>query len=173
LLGLFNVRFVASEFDLPMEGLTLLSRFGETRLYENQMALPRAWVQPAAAPVGEQIRPVGGLSWEPSHIEMVAEGPGLLVLSEVYYPGWRVRVDGQPASIEQVAGLLRGVYLSPGEHRVLFNYQPASLYVGVFLCALAISFLVLSWRRAPRVGAPAESGPFSPAQMKSEDQPDL
>ena len=173
LLGLLNVRFVASEFDLPVEGLALLSRFGETRLYENQMALPRAWVQPEDTPVGDQIRPVERLSWEPSHIDMAAEGPGLLVLSEVDYPGWRVWVDGQPAAIVQVADLLRGVHLSPGEHQILFTFQPVSLYIGGLLCALAISFLALSWRRSLQVGTPAEPESFTPELVKTGDQFDL
>ncbi len=36
LLGLLNVHYVASEFDLQSEGLVLRERVGETRLYENR-----------------------------------------------------------------------------------------------------------------------------------------
>ncbi len=45
LLGLLNVRYVLAEYDLPVDGLWLRARFGETRLYENVEAKPRAWVQ--------------------------------------------------------------------------------------------------------------------------------
>jgi hypothetical protein len=44
MLGLLNVRYVSAEFDLPVEGLHETARFGETRVYENEFARPRAFV---------------------------------------------------------------------------------------------------------------------------------
>ena len=173
LLGLLNVRYVAAEFDVRVDGLVLHTRFGETRLYENQKALPRAWVQPEDASAGEQVLSVRALKWSPDSIEVTADGPGRLVLAEIDYPGWRAWMDGQPTPIEQSAGLLRSVTLSPGEHRVIFTFQPTSLYLGWILCALSITFLVLSWRKAPTIGAPPEPGPFLPAQTETEERPEL
>ena len=44
LLGLLNVRYVAAEFPMPMDGLSEISRFGSTYLYEMVHALPRAFI---------------------------------------------------------------------------------------------------------------------------------
>ena len=50
----------------------------------------------------------------------------LLVLTDVHFPGWEVRVDGREQPLERVDYLLRGVALDPGRHEVEFLYRPAS-----------------------------------------------
>jgi hypothetical protein len=56
--------------------------------------------------------------------------PALLVLSEVWYPGWRAIVDGTRQPTYRVDGVVRGVYLEPGSHTVEWQYRPASLQWG-------------------------------------------
>ena len=141
-LGLLNVRYVVSEFDLPVQGLELEATFGETRIYRNRMALPRAWIQSEDAMPGEQSRPVVLSSRSPDQINLTVEGPGLLVLSEIIYPGWKAWVDGKPAPVQVVAGLLRGVTLEPGPHRVVFAFQPMSIYISLVLAGLGFLLLV-------------------------------
>ena len=92
----------------------------------------------------------------PDRIAVQARGPGLLVLSEVDYPGWEVRIDGKSAHKEVVAGLLRGVRLSSGEHQVEFIFRPVSVYVGLALGSfgwlLWILFNLADLRRNARAG---------------------
>jgi len=133
LLGLLNVRYLASEFDIQVEGLVLRERVGRTRIYENLLALPRAWIQAAGLTPGEEIRPVRSMSWSPQRIALEADGPGLLILSEVMYPGWQVWVDGYQASIKTVTGLLRGVILEAGRHQVVFVFRPRTVFLGIGL----------------------------------------
>jgi hypothetical protein len=140
-LGLLNVRYVAAAFDLDLDGLALLKRFGDTRLYENEEAHLRAWVYPQDSRIGSPLRDVDQITWSPECIEIAASGPGLLVLSEVAYPGWRAWVDGSPAQVETVHELLRGVPLAEGDHQVVFAFRPLSLYLGLGLCVCAIVYL--------------------------------
>jgi hypothetical protein len=63
---------------------------------------------------------------------------GLLVLSDVYYPGWQARVDGQPAPIYRANYLLRAVPVETGQHRIEVYYDPPLFKVG-----LAITILIL------------------------------
>lgn len=49
--------------------------------------------------------------------------PGLLVLSDYYYPGWRCYLDGKAVDILRVNYILRGVYLPKGDHEVRFEYK--------------------------------------------------
>ena len=137
-LGLLNVRYVVSEFDLPVEGLALRERSGETRIYENLKAMPRAWVQnPEGLPSGNQAgAEITGRG--PNRIELQAEGPGVLVLSEIAYPGWRVTVDGKAREVETTEGLLRAVRLEAGVHEVAFIYRPLSVYAGLGLWVLGM-----------------------------------
>ena len=65
-----------------------------------------------------------------------AAGPRMLVLTDSYYPGWTVTVDGVSQPILPVDILFRGVHLAPGAHQVIFRYQPESWRLGLLLSAL-------------------------------------
>ncbi len=64
--------------------------------------------------------------------------PGMLVLTDDYYPGWKASVDGRPARIYRVDYLLRGVRIPAGAHTVVFTYQPASWRRGWIISAAAL-----------------------------------
>ena len=76
--------------------------------------------------------------------------PGLLVLSEVTYPGWRVYVNGERAKLHEANGVLRAVHLPGGESRVVFRFLPLAFYVGTALSSLTVvlivAYAVLRWR---------------------------
>jgi hypothetical protein len=138
LLRLLDVQYIAAAFDLDMPGLSLVQHFGETRLYKIDLpAPPRAWVN---SPAGGSDQAAGQAlitRWEPDKIELTAQGEGTLVLSEIYYPGWRAWVDGKEVAVVAVDGLLRGVPLSPGPHQVILRFLPTSVYIGLALAAVA------------------------------------
>jgi hypothetical protein len=150
LLGLLNVGFVAAEFDLAVNGLQLEAEFGSTRLYRNLLARPRSWLEPGEA-TDSPIQQPEITAWSPDRIEVQAQGPGLLVLSEIAYPGWKVEVDGADQPVETFDGLLRAVSVASGEHRVVFTYRPASLYWG--LAGFTIAAVCLAAAAWPGRGA--------------------
>ena len=158
MLGLLNIGYVPAEYDLHADGLVLAQRFGETRLYENLLAMPRAWVQSETAGFDGRGQPVERLDWSPNRISLQAEGSGRLVLSEIDYPGWQVAVDGKPGQLRKAYGLLRSVDLPSGSHSVDFNYRPASVTTGIVLaffgmmCILSIAlYQVLNQRKAQHI----------------------
>jgi hypothetical protein len=63
----------------------------------------------------------------------------LLVATDLFYPGWRVAVDGEEDEIHRVNGLFRGVLLDPGSHRVVYRFQPSTFRVGIILCAATLA----------------------------------
>jgi hypothetical protein len=132
-LGLLNVRYVAAEFDLSAAGLKLVAQFDETRIYENALALPPAWIDRADGRANTEL-----MAYTPNRIEVRAVGPGWLILSEMNYPGWQVWVDGERAELEAYADVLRAVSLEAGEHNVRFVYRPLSVYLGVLICAIGL-----------------------------------
>ena len=150
-LGLLNVGYVVSDYDLTSENLSLVAREGESRIYQNNLVKPRAWVQPVDLPVGEGILSTPAPDISPNRISLTAEGPGLLVLSEIDYPGWVVRVDNTRANIRSAAGILRAVELPAGNHAVTFTYQPASMLIGLALATTAwLGMLILALRGKTR-----------------------
>jgi len=148
LLGLLNVGYVVAAYELPVEGLVLREKFESAWVYENTQVLPRAWVQPVDEDIGADVTPAEMLDWGPNEITLRAEGPGLLVLSEFAYPGWRVSVDGERAEMEAPLGLLRGVQIASSEHRVIFSYRPVSVYLGLGCFVLGI--VLLFWASRDR-----------------------
>jgi hypothetical protein len=79
-------------------------------------------------------------------IDVQAASGGVLVLSEIYYPGWRATVDGEPVPILQADYVLRAVCVPAGEHQVTLSFSPASLKVGAgitLLCLLLVGWAAL------------------------------
>jgi hypothetical protein len=48
---------------------------------------------------------------------------GIFVLRENFFPGWRVEVDGKEEDIIVWEGTFKGVWLKPGQHRVVFYFK--------------------------------------------------
>jgi hypothetical protein len=69
--------------------------------------------------------------------------PGLLVMSEVNYPGWTATVNGSPTPIMEVDGLLRGVALPGGSARVELYFRPGSLTTGGVITALGVVLCIV------------------------------
>ena len=70
---------------------------------------------------------------------------GVVVFSEIYYPGWTATVDGQTAELGRVNYILRALQVKPGKHTVVLDFHPASLrktetvaYVGYGILVLLI-----------------------------------
>ena len=103
---------MVAEYDLSADGLALIDQVGSTRIYENCLCQPRAWVDAGNGETREAEIP----DYSPNLITILADGPGTLILSEVMYPGWQVLVDGVPAEGQTVQNLLRSVTLDEGSH---------------------------------------------------------
>lgn len=63
---------------------------------------------------------------------------GMVVLSDVYFPGWRARVDQRLVPIHEVNGAMRGVAVPKGIHTVTMRYRPKSVILGAALSLLGI-----------------------------------
>jgi Bacterial membrane protein YfhO len=91
--------------------------------------------------------------YEPERVVIRARSPrpGLVVLTDNHFPGWKATVDGRPADVERVNYLFRGVRVGAGTHTVEFRYEPLSWTVGwiVSLVALAglLAMLAIGVRR--------------------------
>src|SRR5262249_23270974 len=78
---------------------------------------------------------VGWLAYELNRLEVetTTGSPGLLILGEVFYPGWKAFVDGSPVKLYRAYGLVRAVSIPKGSHRVSLRYEPVSVRWGALL----------------------------------------
>jgi Bacterial membrane protein YfhO len=86
------------------------------------------------------------VDYEPERVvvEGTAQRPSELVLTDLHYPGWKVKLDGQPADLHRVNYLLRGTTLPPGTHRVEFSYEPLSWQLGWIVSVFALVGLAVA-----------------------------
>jgi hypothetical protein len=73
--------------------------------------------------------------------------PGLVVISQTFYPGWRAFVDGKPAKLYETDGFLDGVPAPAGEHRIELIYQPWTIRVGAAISLLSAILLIVVYKR--------------------------
>jgi len=85
------------------------------------------------------------VSYSPTEVKISVTNdcPGLLVLSDQYFPGWSATVNGSPASIYPTDIALRGVPVPAGTSTVEFHYRPKSFRNGLILFGLGFIALLL------------------------------
>jgi hypothetical protein len=64
---------------------------------------------------------------------------GLVVVSDVDFPGWRATIDGISTPIHEVNGSMRGVVAQPGEHLIEMRYEPYSVLVGTVMTVFGLA----------------------------------
>jgi len=76
-------------------------------------------------------------------LEAVLQSPGLVILSDLYYPGWELTIDGKEAPIYPVNRLMRGAAVPAGNHKLVYSYAPRSFRVGRIVSILGLGALAL------------------------------
>jgi hypothetical protein len=65
--------------------------------------------------------------------------PAYLVLTDTWFPGWRVRVDGRDAVLWRADHAFRAVVVPAGRHEVEFRFESRSLKLGLLLSILSLT----------------------------------
>jgi hypothetical protein len=106
---------------------------------------PRASLSLTPPPDAQHAQ-VDIVSRTPGMLRLDATTPtdGLLMLSEIHYPGWRATVDGQPVPILRADYILRGVPIPAGQHRVELVYRPLSFIWGAVISGITLLALVVA-----------------------------
>jgi hypothetical protein len=121
------------------------SRLPDGRAFEpERQALVEAgpsWSSSVAA--GPSHVRISGLRPDSVAIETGTPGTSFLVLSDIFYPGWRATVDGRPADVVRTDYVLRGLWLTPGAHSIRLEFRPPAVGAGLALSALAVLSLAV------------------------------
>ena len=99
-------------------------------------------------------------AYEPNQLTYSVESKkgGVLVFSEIYYPGWTATVDGEEVELGRVNYVLRAMPVTAGRHEVVLSFFPKSLdttetlaYIALTLILLCVvALIVLKIRRKPK-----------------------
>lgn len=97
------------------------------------------------------------LSWEKDEadllkIKVALEKPGVVVIADSYFPGWRLFVDGKPGKIYKVNEAFRGVPIEAGQHSIEMSYYPHSLRIGLWTTIASLFVItIVSFRKSRRL----------------------
>jgi hypothetical protein len=104
--------------------------------------------QPALLPASAAVGTAVVTAHRPDRVllDVQASGPAMVVVSEVFYPGWRATVDGAETTIFRADHALRAVQVPAGRHNVEMVFDPLSFRLGAVvslatLLAAAVLFL--------------------------------
>ncbi len=122
-----------------------LETVGKLNLRHQAVADAKFKTQLGEAAVQDTASVVTITSYEPNRLKYdVNTGKGgVLVFSEIYYPGWTATVDGQPAELGRVNYILRAIHLQPGKHQVELAFFPKSVSVTETVAYIAFVLLLL------------------------------
>ena len=84
-------------------------------------------------------------AYEPNelHYDVESEQGGVVVFSEIYYPGWTATIDGQPAEPGRVNYVLRALKVPAGKHQVKLEFRPASVDATNRIAYAALAIMML------------------------------
>ena len=84
--------------------------------------------------------------YEPNNLQYTvnSKNGGIVVFSEIYYPGWKATVDGQSVELGRVNYILRAVNVKPGKHIVVLDFHPTSISTTETIAYIAIIILLLA-----------------------------
>ena len=101
--------------------------------------------QSKAPLLSEGVGEVTITSYEPNelHYDISSAKGGVVVFSEVYYPGWTATVDGTPVEVGRVNYVLRAINVKPGSHKVVLTFKPQSIETTETIAYIALVLLLL------------------------------
>ncbi|HVF19048.1 MAG TPA: hypothetical protein VNA14_02260 [Mycobacteriales bacterium] len=67
---------------------------------------------------------------------------GILAISDAWFPGWEVRIDGEERELLRVNGAFKGVEVGPDDRTVQFSYEPSSFSTGRILSGISLNLLL-------------------------------
>jgi uncharacterized membrane protein YfhO len=79
-------------------------------------------------------------------IEVSDHPPGVVVLSEIYYPGWQAEIDGIPVPVQRCNSILRCIRLDEGGRAKIIEmtFRPATVRWGILISSASLIIVALA-----------------------------
>jgi hypothetical protein len=126
----------------PNEALPLLA---DGAVDPRQTALLEVEPPALAEPATGSVQSAAYVQREPDRlrVEVSTAAPALLMLSEVWDPGWIATVDGNPTPVFAANFIFRAVPMPAGDHVVELRYDPPALRLGIAITLATVLIALL------------------------------
>ncbi|MBR5326355.1 MAG: YfhO family protein [Prevotella sp.] len=139
-----NAWFV-DQLDYVQNANEEIAAIGKLDLRHQAVADAKFKAQLGEAAVQDTASIVTITSYEPNRLtyDVNSGKGGVLVFSEIYYPGWTATIDGEPAELGRVDYILRALRVEPGKHQVELAFFPKSVNTTETIAYVAFALLIL------------------------------
>ena len=96
--------------------------------------------------VQDEVSVVTLSSYEPNELkyETSSGKGGIVVFSEIYYPGWTATIDGNVAKLGRADYVLRALKVPAGKHQIVLTFKPKSIHTTETIAYVAGIILLLA-----------------------------
>ncbi len=103
----------------------------------------------------EAVLKVSNVQGNVSQVELVSYAPnklkynvssekgGVVVFSEIYYPGWTATIDGQKTELGRVNYILRALNVEKGKHTIELTFDPQSVHTTEIIAIISFATLLI------------------------------
>lgn len=154
LLNILNAKYVLTTEPI-VHPLFELVYDGSIKIYENKAVLSRVYLakgknsesdvdfsKPKITEISEGEVKIISYSNNEITISSNTLNDSVLVLSEIYTPSWKAKIDGVDTSIYPAYGFLRSINLKKGEHKIQFFYDGKIFYIGAIISIVCLIGIV-------------------------------
>jgi hypothetical protein len=136
-----------------------LDKIGQINLRHEAVADKKFKEQLGESILQDTLSVVRIKSYEPNQVSYEVESSkgGVIVFSEIYYPGWTATVDGVEQELGRVDYVLRALQVKPGKHEIVLSFFPKTItrtetiaYIALVILLLLIVAIVAREVRAAR-----------------------
>jgi len=150
-----NLRVLPAAFLVPASGIEVMAREEQelARVMDPAFDPERSVVVPegfSTVPTNfPSVRPgLEKVEWvsrgtDDFQLKVDAVRKSVLLISQIYYPGWNAYVDGAEVAVFRANYALSAINLSPGSHDIRFSFEPVTFRVGLVLSALALMVIAI------------------------------
>jgi hypothetical protein len=84
--------------------------------------------------------------YEPQRVEIEVDlnSPGIVLLADVNYPGWKLTIDGKSSPILRANRLMRGAAVESGKHVLVYTFEPESFRLGTMATVAGLLLLAVA-----------------------------
>jgi len=136
-----------SHWQVQTNDTTTLETLAKRDFDSHASVIVNSPIAPSQPALGQAAGTVNITAYKPKEIQLMANATSesVLLLNDHWSPHWQVSINGQPAELLRCNHVMRGVRLAPGQHSVVFRFQPPNTWLYVSLASLLGGFGLLGF----------------------------